>query len=108
MKLAHLLNKQKCIDNAWWENGVLKCQDCGREIAIRYRLNGETKVYIFQPFKAYAFDILEIKDKQDYGTSHYIGELDYQDFAGISEIKPLESLFTEEFEEITDGVAQPV
>lgn len=81
---SHLINKLNCVENAWWENGILRCSRCGRELALRYRLNGETRLYILQPFRKFIYEITAVKDMQDYGTFHYLGDVSFDDFVDLS------------------------
>lgn len=102
---SHLINKLNCVENSWWENGILRCSKCGRELALRYRLNGETRLYILQPFRKYIYEITANKDMQDYGTYHYIGDVNFDDFVDLSFAKAplvIEDDSAEDFDIWTD------
>lgn len=60
--MKHLSSK-KCLRCATWQGETLQCP-CGRQLAIRYMINKEVRVFTYDKFGKYKQEILARKDTQ--------------------------------------------
>ncbi len=60
--MKHLSIKQ-CLQNAVWNGHTLQCS-CGRNLAIRYMINKEVRIFTYGKFGKYKQEILARKDTQ--------------------------------------------
>jgi len=55
------LRISKCVHNSKWQGDTLKCP-CGRQLAVRYMIDDEIRVFAFNKFERYKQKILTRKD----------------------------------------------
>ena len=58
--MKHLIMK-KCLKNARWNGYTLQCS-CGRNLAIRYMIDQEVRLFYYGRFEKYKQDIIGRKD----------------------------------------------
>ena len=77
--MKHFSPKQ-CIQNSSWTNDVLRCP-CGQELAVRYMINKEVRIFCYDRFKKYKQKILKREDTQKITSgSDVLGNLDYKEW----------------------------
>ena len=77
------ISVKKCLHNAVWHGYILQCS-CGRQLAIRYMINGEVRLFTYGKFIRYKQKILARKDTQKITRkSDLIGNLDDKEWEEI-------------------------
>ena len=62
-RMKHL-SINKCFNNSVWQGYTLQCP-CGRQLAVRYMIDKEVRVFTFGKFSKYKQKILTRKDTQE-------------------------------------------
>lgn len=82
MEMKHI-NINKCLQNSMWCGDTLQCF-CGRQLAIRYMINKEVRVFAYGKFDKYKQGILARKDTQTITQkSDLLGNLDNEEWEEI-------------------------
>lgn len=77
------LSINKCFNNSVWQGDTLQCP-CGRQLAIRYMIDKEVRVFTFGKFGKYKQGILARKDTQKITQkSDLLGNLDNEEWEEI-------------------------
>ena len=87
-RILHLLFPRLCVQEARWSRGSLCCP-CGDILALRYRHDNITRVFIYPTFRKYEKQILDIPVGDG---SEVIGAISFDDFCDFMldlKIRPL-------------------
>lgn len=71
VQIMHSLHRKSCLNHAKWSGAALFCCECKEVIALRYRVEGEVKVFVYPKFQRFA---KAIENRED--TAAVTGEGD--------------------------------
>lgn len=93
MRLKHLVCKRKCVENARWSGGVMRCTECNEIVALRYMTNKNLVVYVYDKFKKFRQEIEQKKDTYYISSvTDLIGNVQYEEFDQlVDNIEPIEN-----------------
>ena len=74
---------KKCTQNSTWQDDTLLCS-CGRQLATRYIVNEEVRIFTYGKFSKYKKQISEREDSQTITKkSDLLGNLDNKEWDEI-------------------------
>ena len=80
--IIHTLQPNRCVKEAHWERGSLNCP-CGNILALRYEMDGVSKVFIYPEYRKYEQEIIE--SQQDLLSDNVLGTVSFQEFSDFME-----------------------
>lgn len=81
--IIRYINKKRCLKSAVWKNGYLTCPKCGRVLALRYRMDGNMCVFVYNEYKQFELDILKRKNEEVNGKADLAGDVDFSEFSEL-------------------------
>lgn len=74
----------KCILEAQWAGSSFVCSKCGKELAFRYRIGEEVRIFVHERFKKFAQEIKERKGSYEVSSwRDLLGDISFSDFEDL-------------------------